>query len=98
MKDTYLDIDNHAGLASIAKFYREIKMIDKKVTENDVTLFLSGQDFTLCIKYYHEKCPRGKFLFIKPGRTLVFDVLYLNAFIKSKVPFILLIIDGYWII
>ena len=40
MKEIYSDIGNPVALASIDKLYREIK----KVTENDVQLFLSGQD------------------------------------------------------
>ena len=89
MEEIYPDIDNPAGLASTDKLYGEIKKVDKKVTKNDVKLFLSGQDsYTLC-KVLQRKFPWCKFLFIQPGHTLICNVFYLNPIIKSKTPYIL---------
>ena len=95
MEEIYSDIDNPAGLASIDKLYKEIKKVDKTVTKDDVKLFLSGQDSYTLYKVLPRKFPRRKFLFIKPGHTLVCDVFYLNPIVKSKTPYILILIDGY---
>ena len=95
MDEIYSDIDNHAGLASIDKLYREIKKVDKKITKNDVKLFLSGQDSYTLHKVLPRKFPRRKYLFKRPGHTLICDVFYLNPIVKTKTPYILVMIDGY---
>ena len=95
MNEIYSNIDNPAGLGSIDKLYREIKKVDKKITKNDVKLFLSTQDSYTLHKVMPRKFPRRKYLFTRPGHTLICDVFYLNPIVKTKTPYILILIDGY---
>ena len=57
--------------------------------------FFRGNILALCIKYYRENFLRRKYLFIKPGHTLVSDDFYLNQIFDSKTPYILVMIYGY---
>ena len=46
-------------------------------------------------KLLPRKSSRTKYLFIKPGHTLVYDVLFFNPIVKSKTPYSLVTIGRY---
>lgn len=95
MEKLYSNLKNPAGLASIEKLFKAAKKSNQDITKKDVEKFLSSKDSYTLHRQNRNRFSRRKFLFTKPGHTLMADVCYMKLYEKENAPYLLFLMDGY---
>ena len=91
----YSDIRNPAGLSSVKKLYKAVNESGNKTSLKEVEDFLSSQPSYTLLKENPRKFRRRKYIFRKPGHTLVGDIAFLPQYKKENKPYLLVLLDGY---
>ena len=95
MEEAYNNINRPSGISSIKKLFDDVRKTNPNITIKDVKEFLSGQDSYTLHKDNRIKFPRRKFLFSRPGHTIVADVAYTKPYNVKNNPYLLVLIDGF---
>ena len=95
MEKIYSDLKNPAGLASVEKLYQAAKKSNINVSRKQVESFLASQDSYTLHKQKKKRFFRRKFMFPKPGHTLLSDVAYMKEYQHCNTPFSLILLDGF---
>ena len=91
----YKDIKNPAGLSSVNKLHKAINQRGIKTSMEKVRKFLSSKDSYTLHKELPKKIRRRKYIFKKPGHTLVGDVAFLPQYKETNKPYLIVLLDGY---
>ena len=95
LEKIYSNLKNPGGLSSIQKLYTEVKKHNPDIRKKDIIKFLNSKESYTLHRGTPNRFPRRKFLFTRPGHTLMADICYMKLYENENTPFLLFLMDGY---